>query len=552
MVSPERQIWHCFGCGQGGDIFKFVMQMEGVEFPDALRILARRAGVVLKRQDPQIQSRKKRLYEVCELAAKFFQAQLAKGSGGQPALKYLKERGLKEETIKSWRLGWAPDNWRALTDFLKSRGYRVEEIIAAGLAIKPEKESAANNPYDRFRSRIMFPIFDLLGQAVGFAGRIFGQKEKEDVGKYINTPQTELYDKSRLLYGLNFAKNEIRQADAAVFVEGNLDVIMSHQAGVKNAVASSGTALTEEHLRIIKRYTDNLLFAFDADAAGQTATRRGIDLALAQDFQIKMIKLKDKDPAEVIKKNPADWQQSLAAAQSIKDFYFGSVAAKFDVGTEEGRRAIKKELLPIIKSLASRTEQSEWLKELSRLLRANERDLMFDLEKTRPAIDRQPADLTPEALPKQAHSRLDWLEERLLGLCLNHPQHWPQVADIGALNMENKNLAQIFYQLKSLAGETKNEDLMDRLKKNLSSELNIQVDYLSLKIQQQPAEELEIIKEMELCLRELKIIKIRQNLLSLSFDIQKAQTQNNHQEITPLLEKFSQLAGQLIELTKNQ
>ncbi len=177
---------------------------------------------------------------------------------------------------------------------------------------------------------------------------------------------------------------------------------------------------------------------------------------------------------------------------------------------------------------------------------------MFDLEKIRPAFSQPSTDLTPEVLPKQSHSRLERLEERLLGLCLNHPQHWPQVADINALDLEDKNLAQIFYQLKSLAGETKDENLMKRLKKSLSSELNIRVDYLSLKIQQQPTEELEIIKEMEICLRELKTIKIKQSLLSLSFDIQKAQAQNNRQEITSLLEQFSQLAGQLIELTKNQ
>ncbi len=557
IVSPERQIWHCFGCGQGGDIFKFVMLMEGIEFPDALRILARRAGVVLKKQDPQIQSQKKKLYEANELATKFFETQLHKTSAGKRALDYLLKRGLNLATIKQWRLGWAHDSWRALYEFLKSRGFKDQEIMSAGLLVEKEesqKNARASRYYDRFRSRIMFPIFDLQGQVIGFAGRIFN-KPDSDAGKYINTPQTPLYDKSKVLYGLNFAKNEIRQADNCIFVEGNIDVIMSHQAGTRNTVASSGTALTDEHLKIIKRYTDNLLFAFDADAAGQAATRRGINLALAHDFQIKLVKLKDKDPAEVIHKNPADWQKALSNAYSVRDFYFDSVVAKFDAKTADGRRAIKKEMLPVIKSIASRVEQSEWLKQLAMILKANEKDLSFEMEKIKPALsEAQPfSQKTSSFSSGQSRSRQEWLEERLLGLCLQFPEEWPKVADFSSWDFENQKLAQIFHQLKALSGEIKKEELLDYLKKNLLSELSEQVDYLILKAQQQPVlESSEIQKEMKLCLRELKILKIRQSLISLSLDIQKFQTENNRKATAALLEEFSRLANQLLDLTKSQ
>ena len=265
FVSPERQMWYCFGCQKGGSIFDFVMQMDGLEFGDALKVLAQRAGVELKKIDPKLSAKwkteKTRLYEICELAAKFFERQLEAGKTGQSVQKYLKERGLKSKTIQEWRIGYGPDKWQALSDFLKGRGYGEEEIERTGLSVR--KDEIQNSNYDRFRNRIIFPIYDLNGGVVGFSGRIFGEGEP----KYLNTPNTLIYDKSRVLYGLDRAKLDIRKDNFCVLVEGQMDVIMSHQAGVRNAVASSGTALTVEHLKIIKRYTENLAMAFDMDLA---------------------------------------------------------------------------------------------------------------------------------------------------------------------------------------------------------------------------------------------------------------------------------------------
>lgn len=553
VVSQERQIWHCFGCGVGGDIFAFVKQIEGVEFPDALRILARKAGVVLKRQDPQVQSQKKRLYDVCELATKFYEVQLEKSTSGKKVQKYLLERGLQLQTIKTWRLGWAPDDWRALSDFLKKRGYKEQEILQSGLVVQkdPSTGSGYNKEYhDRFRSRIMFPIFDIQGQTVGFAGRIFG-KEDAEVGKYINTSQTPLYDKSFILYGLNFAKLELRQKNSCIFVEGNLDVIMSYQAGTKNTVASSGTALTEEHLKIIKRYTDNLIFAFDADLAGVTATGRSIDMALKQDFIVKIAMLGEKDPADLIKKNPAQWLQAITQAQSIMDFYFASTFAKFNSQTLEGKREIKKVILPVVKSIASRTEQSEWIKGLARRLRVDEKDLVIDLQKikvTQLADWSIKANISDSTIKNM--SRQDGLEERFLGLCLNNPQYFSNVSGIAQQDFQNEKFGQIFCELKKLIEQSETKDPLGHLQKSLSTELKMNVEYLSLKIQQQPSEEIETLCEMETCVRELKMIKVRQKLTSLSYEIEQAQKQSSKIQLKQLLEKFSQLSSELIQISK--
>ncbi len=561
MVSSERQIWHCFGCGQGGDIFGFVMKMEGVEFGDALRLLARRAGVVLKKQDPQIQSQKKRLYEICELAAKFFEVQLQKSASGAKVRRYLAERGLKPETVKVWRLGWAPDEWRALHQFLKSRGYKDEEILQTGMIVEKNQESGSRNQeyYDRFRSRIIFPIFDIQGQVVGFGGRIFGAKEKENVAKYINSPQTLLYDKSRLLYGLHKNKMEIRAKDQCIIVEGYMDLLMSWQGEVQNVVASSGTALTEGQLGITGRYTKNLAMAFDADIAGESATRHSIDLALKQDFNIKVIFLKEKDPAEVVRQDPKNWQAAVEGARSVMEFYFDSTFAKFKSDSLEGKREIKNILLPVIKAIASRTEQSEWLKELAHHLRVDEKDLSFDLSRYAGSPEGRQKNWSSEqsavgmgSVPDKAvvKSRLENLEERFLGLCLNYPGQIQNMATTAECDFQDQNLGQIFGQLKKLLKEKKEKDPLEGLRRALPPELTVQIDYLSLKVQQQPTDELQILEEIEGCLKELRMIKIKSRLTALSFEIKDAQVENNKLKLRELLEKFSQLSTELIELTK--
>src|SRR3989344_570416 len=340
VVSPERQVWHCFGCSKGGDIFSFIQEIEGVEFIEALRILATKAGIEL-----DVSARggsafggkddKTKLYEVCEAATKFFEKQFSSNTG-KLALDYLKNRGVTDSTIKEFRLGFAPNDWNALGTFLKNCSYSENEIVEAGLAIKRtnDQQLTTNDKgiYDRFRSRIMFPISDLNGRIVGFTGRIFeegssvvGRKSSVDVAKYINTPQTKIYDKGKILYGLNKAKMDIKQTDQCILVEGNMDALMSYQAGVKNVVASSGTALTSSHLILLHRYTTNLGFCFDTDQAGAMATKRGIGLALSQGFNIKVVEINDKeckDPADLVRKNSDSWSKAVGQAKPVMEFYF--------------------------------------------------------------------------------------------------------------------------------------------------------------------------------------------------------------------------------------
>jgi len=459
FISPERQIWHCFGCSAGGDMFTFIQQIEGVEFREALQILAQRAGVKLEYSSDLPRDDKAVLYEVCETAAKFFEKQLYYSNAGKRALKYLKDRGLNEETMKEFRLGFAPSEWESLSAFLRDCGHKESEIIDAGLAIKrPARPDArptesfgqdsgrsggdgSNGIYDRFRSRIIFPISNLNGQIVGFAGRVFAESsdlsaeasaqaealaKEESQAKYINTPQTAIYDKSRILYGLNKAKTEIRREDKCVMVEGNMDVLMSYQAGVKNVVAASGTALTPGHLKIIQRYTPNLGFCFDTDQAGAMATRRGIGLALADGLNVKVIEIGDKeckDPADYVRKYGASWLNIVAGAKPVIEFYFDKTKAGFNPNSAESKKTIISVLAPFIKRLTSRIEKSHWIAQLAFFLRTKEDAIEADIFAAKDDLEiynnqNQPA---PKVDIETASVPADLLSETLLSLIMKNP-----------------------------------------------------------------------------------------------------------------------------------
>lgn len=410
FVSPARESWHCFGCNRGGDMFAFVMEIEGVEFVEALKILANRAGIELAPIDSKHKNERARLLKLIDDAKNFYESELKKN---KEAIDYLKERGLKEETIKEFGIGFAPgppaNGWRNLYDFLKNRSYSDSEMEKAGLVIKSDKPQAGD--YDRFRSRIMFPLYNYSGQAVGFSGRIFGEDSK--MGKYINTPQTILYDKSKLLYGLEKAKNEIRIKDGCILVEGQMDVIMSHQAGVKNTIAVSGTALTDEHLRTIKRLTEKLIMAFDSDEAGFNASSRGIDLAFAQGFELKIASVPfGKDPADAIKENPAEWTKAVEGAKNIIEFYLESFTKS--VPPPESRKKIEKIVLPYVLLLPSEMEKAHWVSEIARRLGINDDAVWQELKK----IKFEPSPLQEKGAvqsEKKVLSRLNLLKNRLIG-----------------------------------------------------------------------------------------------------------------------------------------
>jgi DNA primase len=545
FVSPARQIWHCFGCGKGGDIFAFVKEIEGVEFGDALRILAQKAGIQLKRQPPELRTERQRLYEICELATHFFEKQLEESKAGKEAKKYLLARGINEESLKKWRIGYAPDVWQGLSDFLNSRGYQKGEIEKAGLGLSSEQGSF----YDRFRGRIIFPILDLNSQVVGFTGRVFKDRDKTEIAKYVNTPQTLLYDKSRILYGLDKAKVEIRKKDFCILVEGNTDTIMVSQAGFENVVATSGTALTPFQLKILKRYSDNLFIAFDMDVAGDTATKRGIDLAQLQGFNVKVIVLpKDSDPADVISKNLKDWEKYVEKAKSILDFYFESAFSKFDKDNPEGKREISKILLPVIKRIPNRIEQSYWLQKLAEKLEVKEEDVEEELKKVK--LNEEIYGLEPEeivSLPQR--SRKELLEERLLILILKCPQNISLI-EKGVISCCSPQAQEILIKFQAEQGKVKRggggdeNKVLIGLGKNQTPE-NEFFNYLSLKAEIEEIEEKDILPEVQCCLKEIQSLEIKNKLDQVSKEIKKAEEEKDLKKIEKLIQEFNQLAKEI-------
>ncbi|OHB17637.1 MAG: DNA primase [Parcubacteria group bacterium RIFCSPHIGHO2_01_FULL_40_30] len=535
MVSPDRQIWHCFGCSLGGDHFKFVMQIEGVEFPEALQILAKKAGVELKNFSKEKTGEKNELYEISELTAKFFTKQLWESDNGKKVLRYLKERGLEEETMKEWRFGYAPNTWASLKTFLKNAGFNDQEIFKTGLTVRNEKE---NSFYDRFRGRIMFPICDLNSQVVGFTGRIFEEITGEiDAGKYVNTPQTLIYDKSRVLYGLDKAKLETRKKDKVIVVEGNMDVIMSHQAGVKNAVASSGTALTNQHLKILRRYTQNIDLCFDEDMAGEIAAKRGIDLAVTLGFNVGVLNLSAKDPADLVKEDSARWVQASQKSEPIVKFYIEKAFQKYDKTTALGKKNIAYEVLPVIKLIDNKVEQAHWLDELSNKLRVDQKVIIQVMAGIKTQNNGQPVSQKDDSAKFEMPSRLV-LEETLLALLFRMPQKANELIlspDEEKLEIfSDKFYNNLFERLKS--GDT--------FKGPFPYEDNLRIELIKFKSEQffGDIEEKDLESEISRLVKSLKKELILEKIKELELKIKEAK---NQEEIPLLLQRVRNFSNKL-------
>lgn len=563
FVSPGRQMWHCFGCGAGSSIFDFVMKIEGIEFADALRILANKAGVQLKRENVQLRTERQRLHEICDLACKFFEKQLEASAIGKEAEQYLLGRGITRESIKKWRLGYSPDMWSVLSDFLIGKGYAREEIVKAGLAI--EKEGRKGESYDRFRGRIIFPVFDLNGQVVGFGGRVFKQADQKEIAKYINSPQTLLYDKSNILYGLHNAKIAIRKQSNCVVTEGYTDVILCHQAGYENTVAASGTALTSQHLVILKRYSENLVLAFDMDVAGDSATKRGINAAQEQGFNIKIIEHygegdKKYDPADIIVKDPKIWEEAVSKAKSIMDYYFDSAFLAFDKATPEGKKNISKILLPPVKRLANKIEQSYWVQKLSGMLNINEEAILEEMakiqvtERSAPATSQSDINtvLKDEKLGTEGRKKL--IEEKVISLILKNPDYIMLIEEAHFILFSEKTrefLEKVKKFISQQAPVTEGEverDLKKLLGDSLSA-MEVDVDlknFLAALALRADAEfEADGQEEIQLCLMHLKNIELKNRLNKISQDIKRAQEAKNSQKVNDLVEEFNKLTKEL-------
>ncbi|MEK7546911.1 MAG: DNA primase [Patescibacteria group bacterium] len=376
MVSPERQSWHCFGCNIGGDVFAFIMRYENVEFGEALKILAEKVGVELKRVSPAEYKHLGLLYDINEKAKEFFKKELV---NFKEAKDYILSRGLTKETIEEFEIGFAPTGSDALILHLINSGFHPEDILRAGLSFKTER----GLQFDRFRGRIMFPVHNHLGKTVGFTGRVLPQFDDGKSGKYVNSPETPIFNKSKLLYGFWKSKNFIREAKNAFLVEGQMDFLMSWQVGVKNAVASSGTALTGDHLRVLRRLADQLVISFDNDAAGKEASERAIDLAEAADFGIKVAIFGDyKDPADAVFSDKEYFFRAVENAKPAVEFYFEKYlsAGKFNVRDRDNFKNLRT-VLEKIRNIGSPILKSFWLKELSKRTGVGELTLAEEMER---------------------------------------------------------------------------------------------------------------------------------------------------------------------------
>ncbi|MSU60731.1 MAG: DNA primase [Candidatus Staskawiczbacteria bacterium] len=565
FVSPTRQMWHCFGCGAGSSIFDFVMKIEGVEFGDALRILASKAGIELKRENVQLRTERQRLYEICELATKFYEKQLEGSSAGKEVQEYLLKRGITNESIKKWRIGYSPDTWNSLSDFMVGKGYAREEVIRAGLAIQKEN---SKDSYDRFRGRIIFPVFDLNGQPVGFGGRVF--KQQNETAKYINTPQTLLYDKSGVMYGLHNAKLAVRKKNECVVTEGYTDVIMCHQAGFENTVAASGTALTSQHLTILKRYSENLVLAFDMDVAGDSATKRGISLAQEQGFNIKIIEHygegdKKSDPADIILKDAKIWEESVGKAKSIMDYYVDSAFAKFNKNTPEGKKDISKVVLPAIKLLANKIEQSYWIQKLSGDLGINEEAIVAEMAKIKGnsvVVEQTEADVNTDSSKESlgAEGRKKMLEEKIISLILKNPEYI-KLIEVSQYVLFSDKIQHFLQEIKGIVekqkpaeeGELKKDfktifseigSYGEQAKENEdNSEFKNFIAAITLTGEVEFAEDGK--EEMELCLLQLKTIELKNKLQKISGDIKEAENKKDSLKVSALVEAFNKLSKEL-------
>lgn len=415
MVSREKQIWHCFGCGKGGDIFTFIQEYEGLSFSEAIKLLAEKANVSLAGYQALPKENFNLLFEINHLIAEKYQENLFnKNTVSEKVLDYLLSRGLTTDSIKKWGLGLSTESWDEALQYLKGQKFSDTDIFQAGISVKKKDGSGY---VDRFRKRLMFPIFDTAGRVVAFTSRTLQgivYHDEDFGGKYINSPQTNIYDKSKILYGWHLAKAAIKQKDYLIIVEGNLDAILSQQAGTTNTVAVSGTALTIDHLKLIKRYTNNVILAFDGDTAGSNAALRSITLAWAQEMNMKILVLpQNQDPADIVKSDKNLWLKLVRDSIQVMDYYFQRILSGVDLNRADHKKIAVQKLLPIIKYLKSAVEQSHYLQLLADKLHLPLDILQSDLKQVSSFLENVRPEKKVMAIKKPS---LSFLSEELLGI----------------------------------------------------------------------------------------------------------------------------------------
>jgi DNA primase len=581
MVNEEKQIWHCFGCQKGGDVFTFVMEMEGLEFQEALKNLAEKAGVQLQSYNPKKAQEKNKTSEILELATKFYETQLWKGEGQKKIMGYLRERGLNDETIKEFRLGYAPLGWRNVLNFLTGRGYSAQEILQTGLLVQKtknnEQRTINNNEntnsnvdhwslspddcYDRFRDRIIFPIADYSGKVLGYSARVSPGGD-ESQAKYVNSPETQVYHKSRVLYGLDRAKAEIKKQDFVLLVEGQMDVIASHQAGIANTVAVSGTALTQDQIVILKRYTKNIKMFFDMDSAGENATKKSVKLCLANDMSVRIVNLDNgKDAAEMAKADPEKLKENVEQALPAMEYFFKKTFQKFDKNNAEDKKKITEELLDMIVNLENEVEKNHWVKKLADDLNVTESALTDELKKInlkdRITNSNSTLENISEKADKKNITKKEMLTRELIGLMLACPIIWQEVVKIKEEN--NLDLGDSLYDLMIKIGENvafKFDAFLGEIGEQREAQEKAQKLFVAKKYRldlNNNSEEINIenpLEELKHCIFEIKKEEKREALNQISLDLKVAEERGDNEAKMFLRQESDRLTKELYKLSQ--
>ena len=504
VVSPEKGVFHCFGCGEGGDVFSFVQKMDGLDFPQALERLAQQAGVEIEqRGGGKNQSQyKQQLKEALTAAAQYYHIQLGRSDD---AKRYItEERGFKDDTIRVFQLGYAPSGGARLVQFLKKQGFNDQQLLDAGLARKYRGQLQ-----DMFRERAMVPFFDSSGQVIGFTGRALGDFNP----KYLNTPQTKLFDKSRFVFGLYQAKETIRSRDESVVVEGNLDVLQSYQAGIGYVVAMSGTALTKSQIKQLSRFSSNVIFAFDADSAGIKATERALPIVQEEGINLSIATLPEgKDPDDVIRDNPRGWQEILDNATYVMDWILEQLMTTYDITSASGKRELSDRAASVLQRLQDPVEQEHYVKQLA--------DIVGVAPATVAQKVQQQSSSTPQITPShkapQQNSLRKGEEETvvtaLLSLTARYPDTRKALKDLDTAQFSER-LKTIIDFMRTLEGEI----VIDKLPKDLHNEKNY-VNILLLRGEEEYRDWAALDRQVE--------------AFSLSHRLQELQTKHKKQHLT--------------------
>jgi DNA primase len=547
VVSPERQIWHCFGgCNDGGDIFKFLMRIENIEFPEALKILADKAGVKLtsspaKNKTSEI---RERIFQMNKITSEFYTFILTNHPTGERARKYLAERKISENSVKLFGIGYAPNAWETLRNFLTKKGFSPAEMEAAGLVSK----SAIGHDFDRFRGRVMFTLRNHRGEVVGFAGRLMDPQAKE--AKYVNTSETLVYIKGDQLFGIDTAKDEIKKAGFVVVVEGEIDAISSYQAGVRNVVAIKGSALTAGQVALLKRYTENVYLSLDTDFAGDAAAHRGIEIADSAGLTIKVVSFTQaKDPDELIKLDPKLWHQAIKEAVPFYDYVIDSSLKKYDPHSPIDARRIVSEIAKFIVPIENLVVKSHYVKKLAKILDMGEETLETQLQKDWRKNVFQTTSGRPvvESEKPTTRSRIQVIEEYLLSIILqsNNPSDYLILIAprLSGEDFSDPVLGKIYQLLWSIVSNPKSDVAIPhqnfdikQFAKLIPEELLPAFDRLYLsEINLDFGNDQDILSEVQKTAWEIKELSLREKLRKIS------DRMKSDQESDDLTEQFSEI-----------